>query len=67
MTTPMGSREMQARQLVLAAGTLDVWQAKFDLYRTTLDSCQCPDTIYRHVICKHRIALGLLKARKEME
>lgn len=28
-------------------------------YKTTFTSCDCPDAIYRKVICKHIIALWL--------
>jgi predicted nucleic acid-binding Zn finger protein len=28
-------------------------------YSTSLHSCTCPDFIYRHVICKHILALWL--------
>ena len=67
MATPLTAREMKARQLVLAKGTLDAWASKFQLYQTTTSSCQCPDALYRHVLCKHSIALRLLKTRESGE
>ena len=68
MTTPMGSRERQARQLVLASGELDAWAAKFAKYRTTSTNCQCPDYQIRGrrgeiEFCKHMIGLRLLRER----
>lgn len=63
------SRELKARQAVLAAGELDVWRAKFEQYHTTADSCGCPDYQIRGVArgeiesCKHMIAWRLLLER----
>ena len=28
-------------------------------YVTTINSCTCPDSQYRHAICKHRLALAI--------
>lgn len=33
-------------------------------YATTLAWCDCPDSRYRHVICKHRLAL-LIRERHD--
>jgi hypothetical protein len=35
--TPLSARELRARQVVLAAGTLDAWRAKFERYATRRD------------------------------
>ncbi|MBM3123137.1 MAG: hypothetical protein FJZ97_13280 [Chloroflexi bacterium] len=60
------ARELRARQVVLAQGTLDTWRAKFERYQTSLTSCGCPDSLYRpRFSCKHQIALRLLSAREE--
>ena len=32
-------------------------------YETTLDTCNCPDHIYRHRTCKHMEALHIAYAR----
>jgi len=70
MTTPMDSRERQARQLVLASGELDAWAAKFAKYHTTSSNCQCPDYQIRGRrgeigACKHMLALRLLAEREK--
>jgi hypothetical protein len=63
--TALTARQLKARQVVLAAGELDAWQAKFEKYGTTIESCGCPDALYRHVVCKHSLALRLLLARRK--
>lgn len=70
MERPLTARELKARQLVLAAGTLDAWQAKFARYRATTSSCQCPDYQIRGrrgeiEFCKHILALRLLAEREK--
>lgn len=61
---------MKARQLVLASGILDSWQARFARYRTTTSSCQCPDYQVRGRrgeidACKHILALRLMEKRQK--
>jgi len=63
------SRQLKARQMVLAAGVLDDWQAKFEKYHTTIHSCLCPDFQIRGrrneiTACKHMEAKKLLEARQ---
>jgi hypothetical protein len=70
MVSPMGSRERQARQLVLASGALDAWAAKFVKYHTTSTNCQCPDWQIRGRrgeigACKHMLALRLMAEREK--
>jgi hypothetical protein len=67
--TALTARQLKARQVVLAAGTLDAWQAKFEKYGTTLSSCLCPDWQIRGrrneiTACKHMEAKRLLEARQ---
>lgn len=61
----LSPREVRARQLVLAADTLDAWRAKFEGYQTTRDSCLCPDFQIRRPPggCKHQIAFRMLEDR----
>jgi hypothetical protein len=66
-SAPLNARELRARQVVLAAGTLDAWQAKFEKYGTTLADCNCMDHQIRGGkvgFCKHMIAFRLLAERK---
>ena len=69
MTAPLTARQLRARQVVLAAGTLDAWQAKFERYGTTTNSCLCPDWQIRGrrneiTACKHMEAKRLLEGRQ---
>jgi len=64
--TRLSPREARARQLILAANTLDAWLAKFGRYQTTRDSCLCPDFQIRRPRggCKHQIAFRILEERE---
>jgi hypothetical protein len=61
---PIDGREIRALEPVKAAEVLDSWRAKFDDYRTTADSCDCPDSLFRKADCKHRRAFRMLAARE---
>jgi len=68
MATPLNAREMKARQLVLAKGTLDAFAAKWKKYGTTTSSCNCMDWQVRGrrgeiSACYHMIAKRLLRER----
>lgn len=63
---PVNRRELEARQIVLAAGTLDTWRAKFEKYRTTRDDCDCPDRQFRGVECKHMLAWRMLAQERAL-
>ena len=70
MNPSLSSRELAARQVVLAAGELDAWRAKFERYHTRADWCGCPDYQMRGIgrgqidACKHMIAFRLLAERE---
>jgi len=68
--TPDEVRQLKASQGILGDGVLDMWQAKFEKYHTTANSCACPDWSVRGAFrgdikaCKHMIALRLLKENR---
>jgi hypothetical protein len=37
----------------------DTMRRKWAEYNTTRESCDCPDSVYRQVMCKHRLALEM--------
>ena len=67
MATPLTARDVRAHELVDALAIADGLRQKLEKYHTTTESCECRDAIYRHVVCKHRIALQLLEAQKSGE
>jgi hypothetical protein len=59
-------RELQALELIAALATVADWRARCRLYRTTLTSCQCRDSLYRpSIVCKHRRVYALIQAQKD--
>lgn len=44
-----------------------VQKGNLDRYNTTIDSCDCPDSQIRGVICKHRAALRMHQMAKKAQ